>query len=249
MELISLKIQHLFANNKGRDFVCGDIHGCFGLLEAQLSKVHFNSEYDRLFCVGDIIDRGEESELALDYLQEKWFFSVRGNHEQMLLDWISEENPYFRNDAFRFHIQNGGLWIADYLQVHIQKLADDILLEGPITQHYPRLKVWADSIKKIPFAIEIKSPNQTIGIIHAELPQSVQWPSLESELHKTNVMYSILYSRKFIFSKKIKNYHIQGVDHIYCGHTIVEEPIKRANIHYIDTGAFSRNYLTLIELT
>ena len=245
----SLNIQYLFTNNKGRDFVCGDIHGCFNLLEEKLAEVEFDPCSDRLFSVGDTIDRGADSEQALHYFEKQWFYCVRGNHEQMFLDWITEETPVFRNDAFRFHIHNGGLWVADFLGIHIQKLADDMQQEGHITQKYPALRLWADAIKKLPYAIEIKSKDQRIGIIHAEIPDTVKWTSLESELHKTNILYSILFSRKFIQNQKLKNYQIQGVDAIYCGHTILEKPITKGNVHYIDTGAYTRKTLTLIELT
>jgi serine/threonine protein phosphatase 1 len=243
-----LKIKYLFKNNKGRDFVFGDLHGCFGLLEKKLAEVNFDTAQDRLFSVGDIIDRGPESSRALDYLKSSWFYCIRGNHEQMFLDWCSENTPVYRNDAFRFHIHNGGLWVANYLGIHIQKLADDIQREEPITEIYPALKRWVNAIEKLPYAIEIKSPTKTIGIVHAEIPAHVKWPSLEAELNKTNVLYSILFSRKYIFSSKRKKYRIDGVDEIYCGHTIVDMPQKKGNINYIDTGAYSHQNLTLIEL-
>lgn len=243
-----MKVKYLFKNKKGRDFVCGDLHGCFSLLDEQLDKVDFNPKLDRLFSVGDIIDRGSDSEKALHYLKQNWFYSIRGNHEQMLLDWCSEPIAGYRSDAFRFHMHNGGIWIADYLGVHIQQLADDILLDSPITQTYPALNLWVDALKKLPFAIEIKSDQKKIGLVHAEIPDSVKWSSLEAELNKTSVLYSVLYSRKYIRSRKAKKYHISGVDEIYCGHTIVEAPQKIANINYIDTGAYAKNNLTLIEL-
>jgi serine/threonine protein phosphatase 1 len=195
----SLKIQYLSKNHKGRDFVCGDLHGCFELLEERLCEIHFNYQHDRLFSVGDIIDRGGESDQALNYLKKSWFYCIRGNHEQMFLDWCTEDTPIYRNDAFRFHIHNGGLWIAQYLGVHIQTLADDVGLEGNITEQYPQLLPWIEAIKKLPYAIEIKSETKTIGIVHAEVPENISWPSLESELTKTNVLYSLLFSRKYIY--------------------------------------------------
>ncbi len=243
-----MKIQYLFKNNKGRDFVCGDLHGCFDLLEEKLAEVSFDPQLDRLFSVGDIIDRGIYSEKALDYLNESWFYCIRGNHEQMFLDWCTEDTPVFRNDAFRFHIHNGGIWIADYLGIHIQKLADDIHRDEPISEIYPALNIWIEAIKKLPYAIEIKSSTKKIGIVHAEIPEQVKWPSLEAELNKTNVLYSILFSRKYIFSSKRKKYRIDGVDEIYCGHTIVDIPQKKGNINYIDTGAYSNHNLTLLKL-
>lgn len=243
-----MKIQYYFKNNKGRDFVCGDIHGCFDLLEEKLTEVNFNPRQDRLFSVGDIIDRGIDSEKALDYLNKSWFYCIRGNHEQMFLDWCTEDTSVYRNDAFRFHIHNGGIWVADYLGVHIQALADDIGRDEPITALYPALNTWVEAIKKLPYAIEIKSNKKKIGIIHAEIPKQVNWSSIEAELNKTNVLYSILFSRKYIYASTRKKYRIAGVDEIYCGHTIVDMPQKKGNVNYIDTGAYSNHNLTLLEL-
>ncbi len=243
-----LKIQYLFQNKKGRDFVCGDLHGCFELLEDKMSEINFNAGTDRLFSVGDIIDRGTDSAKALHYLQQSWFYCIRGNHEQMLLDWCSESTSAVRNNAFQFHMHNGGTWVADYLGVHIQKLADDIHMDQAITAIYPALTNWVDALNKLPFAIEIKSSQKKIGIVHAEIPEHVTWPSLEAELNKSNVLYSILYSRKYINSPKRKKYRISGVDEVYSGHTIVETAQKIGNINYIDTGAFAHQNLTLLEL-
>ena len=49
------------ANNVGIDYICSDIHGHFSLLESQLEKVGFDPDKDRLFSLGDLIDRGDES--------------------------------------------------------------------------------------------------------------------------------------------------------------------------------------------
>ncbi len=242
------RVQYLFKNSKGRDFVCGDIHGCFDLLEEKLQQISFDPQYDRLFSVGDNIDRGADSAKALFYLQQNWFYSIRGNHEQMFLDWCRETNPVFRADAFRFHMHNGGQWIADYLGVHIQQLNDDILDDIPITEKYPALNPWVKALSVLPYAMEIKSSRKKIGIIHAEIPQEVNWSSLEAELNKPRVLYSLLYSRKYIHSLRPRKYHIDGVNEIYAGHTIIDSPQQMGNMHYIDTGAYSRNNLTLVKL-
>ena len=74
-------ILRLERNNAGKDFVCGDIHGCFDDLEMELRTIRFNKTKDRLFSVGDLIDRGPKSELAAAYMNSFWFFPLMGNHE------------------------------------------------------------------------------------------------------------------------------------------------------------------------
>ena len=59
----------------------GDIHGHFSRLEATLAMRRFNPAQDRLFSVGDLVDRGQESPQVLDWLKRPWFFAVCGNHD------------------------------------------------------------------------------------------------------------------------------------------------------------------------
>lgn len=57
-------------NPLGRDLIVGDVHGCFTKLKASLDAVGFNLERDRLFSVGDLVDRGPESDRALEWLAQ-----------------------------------------------------------------------------------------------------------------------------------------------------------------------------------
>ena len=69
----------------GRDLVIGDFHGEFDTLEHALETLGFQPARDRLFTVGDLIDRGPRSADALEWLENGRFAgSVRGNHEQMM---------------------------------------------------------------------------------------------------------------------------------------------------------------------
>lgn len=73
-------------NTVGRDFVVGDIHGMFPKLKEMLAALAFEPTRDRLFSVGDLVDRGSESEAAAAWIAEPWFFAVRGNHDQRRVD-------------------------------------------------------------------------------------------------------------------------------------------------------------------
>lgn len=57
------------ANILGRDFVVGDIHGEFSKLSKLLSLVGFDEHSDRLFSVGDLVDRGPESRQVEHWLK------------------------------------------------------------------------------------------------------------------------------------------------------------------------------------
>ena len=82
-----------------RRFVIGDIHGCFNTLRALIEvKIQLTPD-DRLYLVGDLIDRGPLSREVLDYiilLKEQGYYinSVRGNHEDMFLK-AKDDEPVF----------------------------------------------------------------------------------------------------------------------------------------------------------
>ncbi|MDA8152270.1 MAG: metallophosphoesterase [Acidithiobacillus sp.] len=73
------------ANLQGRDFIVGDLHGHPDVLRRLMDHVAFDYDTDRLFSVGDLVDRGPNSAGALDLLEAPWFYPVLGNHDAMLL--------------------------------------------------------------------------------------------------------------------------------------------------------------------
>jgi len=104
-------VLRLEKNKNGRDFVCGDIHGCFSYLEKRLKEIGFYKGNDRLFCVGDLIDRGPESGMVTDYIEMPWFYSVLGNHEEMFLSSITDpDDPDVSEDYVDNNIRNYEEW-------------------------------------------------------------------------------------------------------------------------------------------
>ena len=60
----------------GRDWVVGDVHGCFHTLRQALIDTGFEHGRDRLFSVGDLINRGPNSIEALEWLDDERFEAV-----------------------------------------------------------------------------------------------------------------------------------------------------------------------------
>src|SRR3546814_9783902 len=120
--------RHVAANKAGRDFIVGDLHGCLDLLQVELDRLDFDRAKDRLFSVGDLIDRGPDSMGCLRLLREPWFFSVRGNHEDMLLDYAYEVvMPYGIRTLANIFFRNGGGWVEALDADARQELRGDIL--------------------------------------------------------------------------------------------------------------------------
>lgn len=159
-------------NTVGRDFAVGDIHGHFSRLRATLAYHGFNPATDRLFAVGDLIDRGPECMQALDWLDLPWFHSVRGNHDDYVVrfDTCDIGNWMF----------NGGTWFAG--------LAWDIQREFAIQ--------FAD----LPLAIEVETDAGLIGIVHADSPV-LDWRDLLAALDSRDHRNFCMWSRKRVDSE------------------------------------------------
>jgi serine/threonine protein phosphatase 1 len=82
-----------------RTFVIGDVHGCALTLQHLLFKVIRLRHSDKVYLLGDLIDRGPRSKEVLDTiirLQSAGYFinSVKGNHEEMLLNACRNRNEF-----------------------------------------------------------------------------------------------------------------------------------------------------------
>jgi hypothetical protein len=77
---------------KKRTLFIGDIQGCYDEFVVLLAKLQYDKNNDRLFLVGDVINRGPKSKEVLNYLLKNPQINVvMGNHEYHFLKWI--ENP------------------------------------------------------------------------------------------------------------------------------------------------------------
>lgn len=214
-------------NRKGRDFVVGDIHGMFNSLEESLEKISFNPQKDRLFSVGDLIDRGDQSKRVVEFLDKKWFYSVMGNHESMLLD--ARVSEYSLHNWMKY---NGGGWWKE-----LSKQEQDEI-------YY--------KLSKLPYLIEIETAIGNIGVAHADLPSAKHWVDIVKAVATDDELKNyILWSRQR--HKKIKRTNtttpIEGIEWAVMGHTPHKEPLRRENVFYIDTGATYKNDKNLSCLT
>ncbi len=130
-------------NTSGRDFVVGDIHGCFERLRYELDVAGFNEARDRLFSVGDLVDRGPSSEECVDWIAKPWFHAVRGNHEQMAIGVAAG-----KHDASNYLV-NGGAWF--------------------LALSNSRHQVIAEALNTLPILIEVETHDGRVGIVHAEI--------------------------------------------------------------------------------
>jgi len=88
-----------------RRIVIGDVHGHYDglmlLLEALAPSLK-----DRVYFLGDLIDRGPKSAQVLDFVQHSPYQTLLGNHEQLMLEALSGRQMDMR--AWQFWMYSGG---------------------------------------------------------------------------------------------------------------------------------------------
>ncbi len=81
-------------------YVAGDIQGCYDPLRRLLDKVAFDPAIDRLWCVGDFVNRGPKSLETLRFFKSLGpvFTGVLGNHD---LHFLAAWTGAFREGKFQ----------------------------------------------------------------------------------------------------------------------------------------------------
>ena len=76
------------------DYIIGDVQGCYDTLQKLLKKINFNEERDRLFFLGDLVNRGKKSleTLRFIYAIRENANMVLGNHDFHLTVIDNAEN-------------------------------------------------------------------------------------------------------------------------------------------------------------
>ena len=83
-------------------YAIGDIQGCFEALEILLERIAFDAARDRLWFVGDIVNRGPDSLAAIRFVKSlgENAVTVLGNHDLHLLTVAEGFARIHRGDTF-----------------------------------------------------------------------------------------------------------------------------------------------------
>lgn len=237
-------VRRLPANTLGKDYVVGDLHGCFELLERLLKEVRFDTSIDRLFSVGDLIDRGPDSLRCLQLLDQPWFYAIQGNHESMMIDFFLN---YLQTGKLESLDENeladlavfGGEWVAQYYQPESQGMT-------------PEFNRCLGSLFGLPLLWVVGEGQERFHVVHAELVRpnykgygQIVWLDSDidgwlagEEIHPES-LDRFSWGRMLMDALVRNSAPIQeGLSITFCGHTYGTH-LRQALSHLcLDTGAF-----------
>jgi serine/threonine protein phosphatase 1 len=208
----------LESNTRGRDFIVGDVHGELGVLIRALESLNFDKIVDRLFSVGDLIDRGPDSARIVEFLGQPWFYAVVGNHEQFLLD-----NHLNRMSSKESWYNFGGRWWDSVSR-------DERTLIASL-------------IKNQMFAtITVGDGLDRYGLVHADVPENISWEDFRlgvemDSSYQNTALWSRDRIRRSVDKQDLLQQCVSDVEVVFCGHTSVLEPLVLGNVVYLDTGS------------
>ncbi len=221
--------------------VIGDIHGCYRELTGLLDKLGYSldrgleringvPEDRRLVFLGDFTDRGPEPikvlRLAMDAVKTGFALSVRGNHEEKILQKLVKNTP---------------------AKEEVMETLDAIRKEG---EEFVSNAI--EFIAGLPYVILCRN---TSLIAHAGLKEEFQDIETRDFKRlgkiKSLTIYGDITGKKLPDGKPERldwASAYRGEITVIYGHSIVSEAVWRNNTINIDTGCFETGVLTAVRM-
>lgn len=133
-----------------RTFIISDLHGHEVEFKTILKTINFQPD-DKMYILGDVIDRGEKPIDLLEYiLSQPNMILLKGNHEQMMYESY-RGNKFNREPIKEMWLYNGG----EITLAQFEKLSED------------KKEELLDKIRELPYYEKIEVNNKKYFLSHA----------------------------------------------------------------------------------
>lgn len=222
----------------GRILVIGDIHGGLRALHQIMERAKVTKD-DTLIFLGDYVDGWSESPQVINYLidlgKNQNCIFLRGNHDELLLDWLEGNTKNF--DEKMWYKHGGEATVLAYSNISdaTKKLHIDFLtgLDNYFLDDQNRLFVHAGF-------------TNMNGIHYEYFSKLFYW---DRTLWESALALDPSISKdSWLYPRRLTLY-----DEVYIGHTPVTRigetiPVRKACIWNIDTGAAFKGPLTIMDV-
>jgi len=252
------------------DYIVGDVQGCVTSLKNLLTKINFSYDSDRLFFLGDVVNRGENNLETMKFIlsHRDNFEMVLGNHDIHLIACHFDYKKIRKSDNFD-DILDSNLRekIIEYLlnKPLALKLDQSILVHAGVPPIWSREDVlyYSDCIKS---NMQSLNSQKFIDSIYSNKPNKFQdsLTMIEKLTYAINALTrmrfcskhgKIDYKAKGNFNLNPKGYKawflhenekLKNID-IFFGHWSTLKNFNQPKRYHLDTGCVWGNRLTAIR--
>ena len=221
-----------------RTLVIGDIHGGLRALHQVIERANV-TQGDTLIFLGDYVDGWSESPQVIDFLmdlnQKQNCIFIRGNHDELLLDWLKGNTKEIDEPMWFKH--GGEATVVAYSSISDAKKKVHIKFLESLQNYY------LDDQNRLFVHAGFTNMN---GVKYEYFPKLFYW---DRTLWETALaLDEDIDSNSFFYPRRLKLY-----SEIYISHTPVTRigevvPIQKACIWNVDTGAAFFGPLTLLDV-
>lgn len=251
-------------------YVIGDIQGCFAELQALLEKIGYCAESDRLFLVGDLVNRGPASleVLRWAYRERHHVSTVLGNHDLHLLACSTGAAKSKRGDTL------DAVLLADDAPVLLNWLRSQpllIVLEDALIVHAGILPAWDESTA-IRLADEVgaalSGDDYSWFLSHMYGNQPSSWHAGLVSLDRMRLAVNVFTRMRMVESDGALDFKFKGelvkapagllpwfkhparrhTRRVICGHWSALGLFQASNMLALDTGCVWGGKLTAVRL-
>ncbi len=207
--------------------VIGDIHGCLNTLQELVKKIKRIYPSVQLYCVGDLIDRGNFSFEVIEYVRDEGIKFTPGNHDYMFYYFIKKPT----SNMGASWIYNGFEKTISSYDNKFEKISEhlDIITQAPLFFNLPDCFISHAGISQYYNPILGSDPLSSIEKLEEELQKSIAKE------------HGILWTRDELMNLG----KLQIV-----GHTRRQDVLyqKWNNVAYIDTSVYTCNKLSAVVI-
>lgn len=167
-----------------------DIHGNYSALKAVLDDIDKDKEIQQIYCLGDLIAIGHETNEVLELLFSRNDISyVKGNHDEAIMNLVDGKEPQSIGEE-RLHHQ----WISSRLH----------------PKYIPRLK-------NIPIKQTANIGGKHFLFIHYHLNEHQKFLPIDNDpsLHKLNNIYELMDVDVICFGHHHQIHHFKSIEKLY----------------------------------
>ena len=251
-------------------YIVGDVQGCITSLKNLLTKINFSYDSDRLFFLGDVVNRGENNLETMKFIlsHQDNFEMVLGNHDIHLIACHFDSKKIKQSDNFE-DILNSGIRdkVIEYLlnRSLALKLDQSILVHAGIPPIWSKEDVfyYSDHVK---LNMQSLNAEKFIDSIYSNKPNKFtdSLSMIDKSTYAINALTrmrfcskdgKIEYKAKGNFNHNPlgykawflhKNEKLEEID-IFFGHWSTLKDFKQPKRYHLDTGCVWGKKLTAIR--